>query len=205
MNKDQLFWDNLANIYNRMFSNSKAYKKMYALIREVLTKDMTTLEVGCASGLVARAISNEVKKVYAIDISKKMIKKAKEINREANIHFSVQNSEQLEFEDCFFDVVIIANVLHILKNPENSLKEIKRVLKNEGMLIAPTYLWKEVSLFGKIQKLVMKRRHFPIYSEWDSEEYLMFLNENGFSCIKKSLINGPFNICYVACIVEQEK
>lgn len=77
MNKDELFWSNLANIYNLMFSNSKAYKKMYSLIKESLTTDMKVLEVGCASGLVSRVISKNVKEIYAIDYSKEMISKVK--------------------------------------------------------------------------------------------------------------------------------
>lgn len=199
MKKDKLFWDNLANIYNFMFANSKAYKKMYSLMKESLTKDMKVLEIGCASGLVSRAISKNVKEIYAIDYSKEMISKAKEITKESNIYFSIQDSNNLEFEDKLFDVVIISNVLHILEKPENCLKEIKRVLKNEGLLIAPTFLWKEVTTFGKIQKLFGRLKKFPIHSEWDSHEYLNFLNENGFSCRKKEIIKNSFSICYVEC------
>lgn len=199
MKKDKLFWDNLANIYNFMFANSKAYKKMYSLMKENLTTDMKILEVGCASGLVSRAISKNVHKIYAIDYSKDMISKAKEITKESNINFSIQDCNNLEFENKFFDVVIISNVLHILEKPENCLKEIKRVLKDEGLLIAPTFLWKEVTTFGKIQKIFGRLKKFPIHSEWDTKEYLDFLNNNGFYCIRKENIKNSFNICYVEC------
>ncbi len=199
MNQDKKFWNNLANIYNKMFANQKAYQKMYSLIRESLTKDLKVLEIGTASGMIARAISGKAKEIQAIDFSEKMIAKAKEITKEKNIIFSVQDSNSLEFENQSFDVVIIANVLHIIKKPEKTLKEIARVLKNGGILIAPTFVWKEISFLGRIQKFVMLRRGFPIYSEWNSEEYLEFLKENGFSCTKRETIKWSFNICYAEC------
>lgn len=34
---------------------------------------------------------------------------------------------------------MIANALHIMPKPDEALKEIKRVLKPEGILIAPTF------------------------------------------------------------------
>ncbi len=199
MSKDKKFWGNLSNSYNRMFENRKPYKKMYDLMREALNKDMKVLEIGTASGLVARAVSNKVKEVYAIDFSKEIIKKAKEISKEKNIYFSVGDSNSLEFKDKSFDAVIIANVLHIIKNPENTLKEINRVLKDDGILIAATYVWKEISLLGKFQKFIMMRKGFPIYSEWSTKEYLDFLKQNDFTCTKQETIQWSFNICYAEC------
>ncbi len=204
MNKDKLFWGNLSNIYNRMFEKRKTYRKMYSLMRESVQKEMKVLDVGTASGLVARAIADRTKEVHGIDFSKEMIAKAKELTKEENIYFSVQDSEALEFEDKSFDVVIIANVLHILKKPEITLKEINRVLKDDGLLIAPTFVWKEITLMGRLQKFVMRRRNFPIYSQWDSEEYIAFLKQNGFSCIRKETLKWHFNICYTECKKEQQ-
>ncbi len=196
MNKDALFWDNLANMYNGMFAKSKAYQQMYSLMRAALNKDMKVLEIGTASGLVARAVSDTVKEVHAIDFSQEMIANAQKLTAQQNIFFSVQDSASLQFDEAFFDAVIIANVLHIIENPQATLKEIKRVLKPDGMLIAPTYLWKEHTFFGKIQKFFMLRRGFPIHSEWNSEEYRAFLKQNGFSSVKQEIIKGSFNICY---------
>ena len=38
-----------------------------------------------------------------------------------------------------FDVVIVSNALHIVPHPEKSPAEIRRVLKDDGVLIAPTF------------------------------------------------------------------
>ena len=36
-------------------------------------------------------------------------------------------------------MVIVSNALHIIPQPEKALQEIKRVLKDDGVLIAPTF------------------------------------------------------------------
>ncbi len=195
-NSDSAFWDGLSGVYHKMFDNTKAYQKMYSLMRESMLPDMRVLEIGTASGLVARAVADKVREVQAIDYSEKMIAKARVMTERENIHFSVQDATNLDFEDRSFDVVIIAAVLHIIPNPEEVLKEIDRVLKDGGLLIAPTFMWKERTLRGKIQQFFMKLKNFPIYSVWNSAEYLEFLRQNGFECVRCETIPASFNICY---------
>ncbi len=195
MSKDTKFWDGLADKYNKI-ANSKAYRKLFALIRQRLTSDMTILEIGTSSGLIARAVADKVKTVYAVDISEAMIKKAKSLTTQSNIDYSVQSSDALAFADNSFDVVIIASVLHIVDNPEACLLEIKRVLKDDGILIAPTPLWKEKGIFGSIVQFIMEKRNFPIYSKWNTTEFLSFLDQNGFYCIKKDSVKLIINFGY---------
>lgn len=40
-----------------------------------------------------------------------------------------------------FDVVVIANALHIMPAPDPAMKEIYRVLKKGGILFAPTFVY----------------------------------------------------------------
>lgn len=40
----------------------------------------------------------------------------------------------------YFEVVVISNALHIMPEPQKALKEIDRVLKENGLLIAPTFI-----------------------------------------------------------------
>ncbi len=202
MSKDVKFWDSVASKYNKMFSNSKAYEKMYSLMKETLNKNMRVLEVGTASGLVARAVSSSVNSVYAVDYSCDMIEKAKKISKQKNIIFDVQDTSSLEYEDKFFDAVIVSNVLHILEQPEYALKEIKRVLKDDGLLIAPTFMWKEINFLGKIQKFIMLKKNFPIYFKWGTKDFTEFLNNNGFKVIRQKTIKSSFNICYVECVID---
>ena len=56
------------------------------------------------------------------------------------LKFEVADATCLPYENNSFDVVIIANALHVMPEPQKALKEIDRVLKDGGLLIAPN-LW----------------------------------------------------------------
>lgn len=199
MSNDKVFWDKLSKIYNKMFENKKAYRHMYSLMRHALTKDMDVLDVGTASGMVPRAISDTVKTVSAIDFSEDMVVRAKDLTQASNVAYFVQDSYAMQFADKSFDAVILSNVLHIMDKPSAALQEIKRVLKDDGLFIAPTFMWKEKNLLGTIQQFFMKKKNFPIYSSWNTEEYIDYLDTNGFICVKKERIPWSFTICYTEC------
>lgn len=130
------FWDRNARIYNRfMRKDHAAYEKMYALIRPVV-KAKTVLELATGTRLIAKHIVNAAAHIEATDASAEMIAKAKRDNRSAKLHFSVQDMFRLPYADKSFDAVIVSNALHIVPQPEKALREIRRVLKDDGVLIA---------------------------------------------------------------------
>ncbi len=138
MSKAIAYWDRVSRIYEKMFQKFAPYEEVYRFIKENLTAEMNVLEAGTATGLVAREIAGSVKTVVATDISEKMIEQAKNIKHPENVTFSSANIFELPFEDNSFDAVVASNVLHIISEPEKALQEIKRVLKTDGLLIAPT-------------------------------------------------------------------
>ena len=60
-----------------------------------------------------------------------------------NISFSVQDATRLTYNSEEFDVVVIANALHIMPEPNKALAEIHRVLKPNGILFAPTFVYEK--------------------------------------------------------------
>lgn len=84
-------------------------------------------------------LAGSVKLLEATDFSKKMISQAKAKTHSSRLHFSVQDATNLPYADKTSDAVIISNALHIMPNPEKALSEIRRVLKQDGILIAPTF------------------------------------------------------------------
>ena len=92
----------------------------------------------------------------------------REENHAENLHFSVQDMFCLPYADAAFDVVIVSNALHIVPQPEKSLREIKRVLKDDGVLIAPTFTHAENSFSGKGRAFLMRLAGFPLHSRWTS-------------------------------------
>ena len=151
MRKHRNFWDKNAGRYDRFMRKDRAaYDEMYALIRPVV-KAKTVLELATGTGLIAKNIVNAAAHIEATDASTEMIAEAKRDNQSAKLHFSVQDMFRLPYADKSFDVVIVSNALHIVPLPEKALAEIRRVLRDDGVLIAPTFTHAGNSFSGKVK------------------------------------------------------
>ena len=200
MREHKNFWDRNARIYNRFMRKDRAaYEKMYELIRPVV-KAETVLELATGTGLIAKNIVKSANHIEATDASAEMIAEAKRDNSSAKLHFSVQDMFCLPYADKSFDVVIVSNALHIVPQPEKALREIRRVLKDDGVLIAPTFTHSENSFFGKVRAFFMKLAGFPLHSKWTNEEYLAFLRQNGWTVRKSVVLKASFPLTYTECV-----
>ncbi len=199
MREHKNFWDRNAGLYDCFMRKDRAvYEKMYELICPVV-KDKTVLEVATGTGLIAKHIVKVAAHIEATDASVEMIAEAKRDNQSAKLHFSVQDMFRLPYADKSFDVVIVSNALHIVPQPEKALAEIHRVLKDDGVLIAPTFTHAGNSFSGKVRAFFMKLAGFPLHSKWTSEEYLRFLRQNGWAVRKSVVLKASFPLTYAEC------
>ena len=200
MREHKNFWDKNAGRYDRFMRKDRAaYDEMYVLIRPVV-KAKTVLELATGTGLIAKHIVNAAAHIEATDASAEMIAEAKRDNRSAKLYFSVQDMFCLPYAEESFDVVIVSNALHIVPQPEKTLAEIRRVLKDDGVLIAPTFTHAENSIFGMIRAFFMRLAGFPLRSKWTSAEYLRFLRQNGWAVRKSAILKASFPLTYAECV-----
>ena len=200
MRDHENFWDRNAARYDRFMRKDRAaYDEMYELIRPVV-KAKTVLELATGTGLIAKHIANAAAHIEATDASPEMIAEAKRDNRSAKLYFSVQDMFCLPYAEESFDVVIVSNALHIVPQPEKTLAEIRRVLKDDGVLIAPTFTHAENSIFGMIRAFFMRLAGFPLRSKWTSAEYLRFLRQNGWAVRKSAILKASFPLTYAECV-----
>ena len=200
MREHKNFWDRNAGRYDRFMRKDRAaYEKMYGLIRPVV-KGKTVLELATGTGLIAKNIVNAAAHIEASDTSAEMIREAKRRNHSAKLHFSVQDMFCLPYADESFEVVIVSNALHIVPQPEKALAEIHRVLRDDGVLITPTFTHAENSFFGNSKAFFLKLAGFPLHSRWTSEEYLCFLQQNGWTVRKSDVLKASFPLTYVECV-----
>lgn len=200
MQEHKNFWDKNAGRYDRFMRKDRAaYEEMYALIWPVV-KAKTVLELATGTGLIAKSIVNAAARIEATDASVEMIAEAKRDNQSAKLYFSVQDMFRLPYADESFEVVIVSNALHIVPQPEKALAEIHRVLKDDGVLIAPTFTHAGNSFSGKVRAFFMKLAGFPLHSRWTSEEYLCFLQQNGWTVRKSDVLKASFPLTYVECV-----
>jgi len=178
---------------------------MYRLISRALTKEMQVLEIATGTGLIAVNIAESVRSVAATDFSPKMIETAKKKKAPDNVHFSVEDATTLSFSEKTFDAVIISNALHIMPDPGLVLKNIRRVLKPNGLLIAPTFSQGHLSdSTWKLNALLLKLIGFETYSKWKPEEYVEFINHNGFSVQTWRVLKAAFPLVYLEAKLQDQ-
>ena len=200
MKERKTFWDRNAGRYDRFMRKDRAaYDEMHELIRPVV-KAKTVLELATGTGMIAKNIVNAAAHIEVTDASAEMIAEAKRDNHSTKLHFSVQDMFRLPYTEESFDVVIVVNALHIVPQPEKALAEIHRVLKDDGVLIAPTFTHAGNSFSGKVKAFFMKLAGFPLHSKWTSHEYLAFLRENGWTVKKSTVLKASFPLTYTECV-----
>ncbi len=200
MRDHENFWDRNAARYDRFMRKDRAaYDEMYELIRPIV-RHKTVLELATGTGLIAKHIVNAAAHIEATDASAEMIAEAKRDNHSTKLHFSVQDMFRLPYAEESFDVVIVSNALHIVPQPVKALAEIHRVLKDDGVLIAPTFTHAGNSFSGKVRAFFMKLAGFPLRSKWTSAEYLRFLRQNGWTVRKSTVLKASFPLTYAECV-----
>jgi len=102
------------------------------------------LDGGCGTGFVSCAVAERGAAVVGVDLSRKNIEVAHVIARSAsssirdNLHFIVGDVQSLPFASERFDKVICSEVLQVLANENQAIREITRVVKESGSVIVTT-------------------------------------------------------------------
>lgn len=181
-----------------MRQDAKVYDFMYKRIPEVIQgKDV--LELATGPGLLAKHIAHAAKKVVATDYSDGMIKEAKKGHCPDNLTFEVADATNLPYENDSFDAVIIANALHIIPSPEKALSEIDRVLRDDGLLIAPNFVNHKGGGISRLWSGILKLAGISFEHQWEPEEYISFLETNGWEVIYQKELPARITLMYVEC------
>lgn len=137
--KAEIEYENkIAKNYNEWYHSTpimKAHVETFArFVRKNLKKGDKVLDLGCGPASLwpywQKIIGVEF---IGVDVSPKMISVAKKYFPRGK--FQVADSEKLPFLNKEFDAVICSSVLHHLPKTDQTLKEIKRILKPYGKLI----------------------------------------------------------------------
>ncbi|MFV1951562.1 MAG: class I SAM-dependent methyltransferase [Nitrospinota bacterium] len=134
------FYDPVIRCLSLFLGGERRLRNRVLKDADVRTGDKV-LDVGCGTGSSAVIIAEKIGdkgKIVGVDMSANMLKIALSKFKYNNLFFIRANAENIPSSDNYFDRVHMSIVLHemIRLGRSNTLKEIYRVLKHEGRLIA---------------------------------------------------------------------
>ncbi len=193
-------WDIYAPIYEKaMRVDQKYYKYMYDRV-PIIIKDKEVLEIATGPGLLAKHVASAANSMIATDYSDGMINEARKGKYPQNLKFEVADATALPYKDDSFDVVLIANALHVMPNPEKALSEIDRVLRKDGVLIAPNFVGHKKGTVSRIWSGILKLAGIKFEHQWTADEYLEWLEKNAWKVTFSKLLPSRISLMYVECI-----
>ncbi|WP_406535689.1 class I SAM-dependent methyltransferase [Methanobrevibacter sp.] len=148
-----------------------------------ISKDDLILDIGCGGGVnVERFLKMTENKVFGLDYSKLAVERSVELNKlaidEGRCEIIQGSVSNLPFESDTFDIVTAFETVYFWPDFVNDLKEIHRVLKDDGIIfIANEALPKK---YDKRQKHIIELLDMNIYSQYELEDSLQ---KSGFKNI----------------------
>jgi ubiquinone/menaquinone biosynthesis C-methylase UbiE len=145
------------------------------------------LDLGCGSG--RNFIENEGLEFYGVDFSKKLLNIAKD---KEYVELKKGTTDDISYEDGFFDWVVFVRVLHCVDGEEKrkkTLEEIYRVLKKGGEAVISTIGWNNPRVKNKpkegiIPWTVGKVRYERYNYVYEKDEFEKLLKDVGFEIVK---------------------
>ncbi len=117
--------------------NFKNHFKVYRFAAQ-FCKGKAVLDVGCGTGYGTSFLAESAKTVIGIDLSRQALSYARRCYTKSNLEFRKMNAESLELGDRSFDFIISTENFEHLNDHRSNLREMSRVLTDEGMLLLAT-------------------------------------------------------------------
>jgi ubiquinone/menaquinone biosynthesis C-methylase UbiE len=182
---NEALWDRRAKSFDSPDWKTNYLRKAQTALVSLLDlkENMVILDVGCGTGWALGQAAARLKgrgQFYGVDLSSKMIDKAKE-NFEGldNFHFIKANAESVPLEGNLFDIILCSNSFHHYRHPDKALKEMYRLLKPGGRtcILDPTADHWYIKVVDRLAR-VIEPEHVRLYS---SQEFQRLFVEAGLT------------------------
>ena len=128
-------YDVTAEMYDERYAVEQR-AKYYKALENVNVAGSAVLDVGCGSGLFFREVAAKADLVLGVDVSHKLLLKAKmQAESLANVSVLQADADHLPFRDGFFGTVFAFTVLQNMPKPAETLCELKRAVKVGGFVV----------------------------------------------------------------------
>jgi SAM-dependent methyltransferase len=129
------FYDKLLNDPKRQAYEYRKFNFRLEEIEKEASRKGSILDVGCSFGFFLDAARKRGWKTYGVEIGEYAANYAKS---NFNLTVFTEPLNDVDFEDEFFDVVTLWNVIEHLDDPNEMIQDISRILKIGGILVLTT-------------------------------------------------------------------
>jgi len=201
-------YDLMAEEYHHMRTKKYPHGWFYNEMLEmpaVLTllgnvKGKNILDLGCGTGIYAKILTKKGAVVKGFDISPKMVEIARKENPKLDL--KVGSAYKIPFDEKF-DIVLASLVVHYLDDWDKMFREIRRVLKADGIFIFST--GNPVSEFPERIKIKNKKiktfgnyfkegRKSAIWTNINGKKLKIFSYHKTYETIIRAIIKNGFEI-----------
>lgn len=157
--------DRYFQIYREKSPGGYAFRVRKKKVLELLDKsdksESKALDVGCGPGIMVQDLVNSGFEFWGVDATPGMIEQCKnKYSDMKGVHFSVGDAADLKFQDGFFDLVICMGVIERVEKYDVMIKEMLRIVKNDGTLIiafinlySPSSSWRAYVFYPLVNRL----------------------------------------------------
>lgn len=163
-------WDRMANEYELFTSNEESYSNLieWKAIKQILPdlNDKNIIDLGCGTGRFSFLFeSMNPKSITGIDLSEKMIELGKNYSKRKNsivklVCGNIENLSEIKTES--IDFVFSSTTLHYIKNLNNIMEQINRILVLGGTCILSVIH----PVYSACYPILHENRELPNDNEW---------------------------------------
>ena len=190
------YWSRFADTYD---------EKQRAVVGDELLDEMrrqlgalpplgSALELGCGTGYFTKTIADRCKSLVATDLSEQLLDAARARLRDHDgVRFQQEDCMATSFAAASFDSVCMANLIHVVADPAQVLRECRRVLRPGGRIVILTFTrhgmsaWERLKMGGRFVRTWGKP---PAHMHIISPESLSALAEDSGFFTERSQLLG---------------
>ena len=194
-------WDRLAGRYDTVV---RLFDASYGRVRERLARDLPPsgrlLEIAAGTGQFTTDLAGQADSLVATDISPEMVALLRERVEVEGLHRGecvVMSAYELDAPDESFEGVFCANALHVMGDPARALAEFRRVLKPEGVLVAPTFLHGVDGFRRGLSRALSLVSPFVAHTRFALASLERTIAAAGFEVVSTERLPGLFPMGYV--------
>ena len=201
-----MFWDRVAPLYDAFENtvNRASYEGTALAVAQMIGPGDEVLECACGTGAISAAIAPACARLVATDYSDGMLAQArKKLAKRSNVTVEQADITALPYADDSFDVAVAGNVIHLLPDPEQALRELARVVRPGGTIILPTYIEPLKRKQGMIPAL-LARLGVGFERRFTQASYRAFVEGMGYAEASYRLVRGRIP-CMIAVLSNRKR